>query len=209
MAYRICIRICFFVLLSITLPAFAQTPAAGKQELLWAMAHPVAAIRVKQISRQCDQQNRQNPATLFLDSFSAGGQADAYRHCFYMAAYAQKIKVQKLRKLGEAHERTNYEQFLRAVPEDGAVPDSLSSVMDLMNNELGFRIGSQHPEMPLDALQRLVIRSIQQGEAVIMKRDRSGLYLTCEGAPIHPGLYTGRWNIPKCLVSSATAVSGP
>lgn len=135
-----------------------------------------------------------------LDQFSIGGKLDAFRHTFYMAAFAQKVKPAKLRKLGEAHEKTNYRQFKKSKTENGEIPDSLSSVMDLKNNELGLSIGCSNRNADLLTLKEMVIANINSGAAFKMRRNHRGRYLTCDGNEIV--LNGKRWNIPKCLVAS-------
>ncbi|PBQ30392.1 hypothetical protein CNR22_00975 [Sphingobacteriaceae bacterium] len=190
-----------FVLFNFTLGA--QSPKVSGPELGWALAHPFAAIKIKRLTNTCNQLNSVSKPTLQLDSFSNGGKADAYRHAFYMAAYAQKITIRKLRKLGRAHEKANYQQFLKAKKEDGEVADSLSCVMDLANNELGFKIGSEHKKNALKELSLITIKEIQNGQAIIMKRDGQGNYLMCDGRRINLSLYRGVWYVPKCLVKSS------
>ncbi|MBA3663613.1 MAG: hypothetical protein H0W61_05325 [Bacteroidetes bacterium] len=136
-----------------------------------------------------------------LDSFSNGGKLDAFRHVFFMAAFAQHVKPKKLRKLGKAHEKGNYRQYLRSLKEDNELADSLGMIMDLNNNEIGFVIGSQNKKADLQNLKQTVISEIKSGKALIMKRRKDGIYLDCDGKPvvikeIHS------WYVPKCLVSS-------
>jgi hypothetical protein len=173
-------------------------------ELRWAFFHPVAAIKVKCISKKCkkiyDEKVKSNDPA--LDKFSYGGKLDAFRHVFYMAAFARKIKTKKLRKLGTAHEKADYKAFLKSKKEFGEMPDSVASEMDLNNNETGFKIGEKNKKMKLDQLQNAVLEAIKEGKAVIMKRNAQGKYLDCEGKIIELEKFAGKWRIPKCLVSS-------
>ncbi|WP_317896673.1 DUF6973 domain-containing protein [Aurantibacillus circumpalustris] len=182
--------------------SWSQLPKLGKYERCWALTHPFAALKVKRITKECKIYSDQISIKSELDGFSNGGKLDAYRHSLYMAACAQKIKVRKLRRLGIAHEKTNYRQFLKSEKEEGELADSLSSVMDLFNNELGFKIGFQNKKIFLEHISELVIDEIKKGNALIMKRNRSGAYLDCEGNLIDLKKYNRTWNIPKCLVSS-------
>jgi hypothetical protein len=185
-----------------SLITFSQLPKPSRYEWLWSLAHPVAALKVKKITRKCMTLSDPQKIKIQLDSFVNGGKADAYRHTFFMAAYAQKIKTGKIRKLGIAHEKTNYRQFLRTTHEYGELPDSLSSVMDLKNNELGFVLGSGNKKAPLQELQHIVIDQIKRGKAVIMKRNEKGSYLDCNNNEIDLKMFSKIWNVPKCLVSS-------
>jgi hypothetical protein len=171
-------------------------------ERRWAVQHPFAAIEVKAIDKKCDRIYEQKQIKEALDGFSSGGKLDAFRHVFYMAAFAQKIKVHKLRQLGLAHEKANYQDFKEKRNEFGETPDSLSSVMDLHNNELGFRIGAANKGLSLSALSDLVLLAIKNGEAIIMKRNRKGTYLDCNNKELQLDKFVGKWFVPKCLVSS-------
>ncbi|MBI2723402.1 MAG: hypothetical protein HYX39_14610 [Bacteroidetes bacterium] len=172
-------------------------------EWLWALSHPFAALKVKKISKECYRIYTTDKIIITeLDHFSNGGKLDAFRHVFFMAAFSQKIKIKKLRKLGKAHEKGNYKQFLKSSVEDGEVPDSLSSVMDLKNNEVGFVNGTENKTVSLENLRSIIITKIKAGEAFIMKRKINGLYIDCSGAIINTALYKGKWTIPKCLVPS-------
>lgn len=193
-------------LLLVLLFLFTQHAVAQKRSLpewLWAAAHPFAAVKVKQISKKCYSIYKTDRSIITeLDNFSNGGKLDAFRHVFFMAAFSQKVKVKKLRKLGKAHEKGNYKQFLKSSVEDGEVPDSLSSVMDIQNNEVGFVNGRENKTVSLENLRTIIITKIKAGEAFIMKRKINGTYLDCSDALINPDLYKGKWNIPKCLVPS-------
>lgn len=185
----------------IAVECFAQGISLSKEEFCWAVFHPFAAIKVKKITAKANVIYSQDSIKINLDRFSSGGQLDAFRHVFYMAAFAQKIKIKKLRKLGIAHEKSNYRQFLNSKTEDGELPDSLSSVMDLMNNELGFNIGNSQKKIDRESLKKDVIERIKKGDATIMKRNKNGRYVDCSGNEIEPHA-DKKWSLPKCLVKS-------
>jgi hypothetical protein len=190
--------------LGLQLTVSAQIPKTSIHEWTWALGHPFAALKVKKITKKCNKLIPQTNLNTHLDNYSNGGQLDAYRHTFYMAAYSQKVKPKKLRKLGQAHEKTNYRQFKKHKKEDGEIADSLSSVMDLKNNELGFKIGVENRNESLEALSVKVIEEIKKGNAFIMKRNSAGAYLDCEGNVIDLKEYKKVWNVPKCLVRSTS-----
>ena len=191
-----------FFFLCLGLYGLAQSPKVSFSEFGWALTHPFAALKIKKITKSCNERIQQHFITTQLDSFSNGGKADAFRHSFYMAAYAQKIKIGKLRKLGIAHEKTNYRQFVNSKSEEGEMADSLGCVMDLLNNELGFKIGSTNKKIKLEELSQLVIAEIKAGKALIMKRNKNGDYLDCKGKKLDLSLYKKVWAIPKCLEAS-------
>src|SRR6478609_8317397 len=105
-------RVLFFILLfSFVLDTSSQVPKPSFAEFTWSIFHPVAAIKVKKITRRANQMLPEFNIEKTLDPYSAGGKADAFRHVYFMALYAQKIKPKKLVKLGKAHEKSNYRQF--------------------------------------------------------------------------------------------------
>lgn len=192
----------FFILLFLGYYKHKAQTKTGFSEFIWAVSHQVSAVKVKSISKKCTRVYSVSKTSAKLDGFFSGGKVDAYRHAFYMAAFAQKIKVRKIRKLGMAHEKTNYRQFKRGIKEEGELPDSLSTVMDLYNNELGFKIGSEFKNISLSELSDKVISSIGNGEALIMKRNKSGEYLDCKNKILLLEEVQGKWSNSKCLVRS-------
>ena len=169
-------------------------------EKRWAFFHPFAALKVKKIYKKCLPYYETMKKSNALDSFESGGKLDAYRHAFFMAAFTQKIKIRKIRKLGIAHEKGNYKHFLNGINEQGELPDSLSSVMDLQNNELGFVISEANKKTSLNILNSAVVFEIVKGKALYFKRNTSGLYLTCDEQIIILDNYRNKWFIPKCLI---------
>jgi hypothetical protein len=191
-----------FIFISLFTGTLLQAQKRSKYEWRWAFTHPVAALKVKLISKKCYHIYNLKVREAVPDSFSNGGKLDAYRHVFFMAAFAQKVKSKKIRSLGIAHEKGNRKDFERNIPEDGEIPDSLSTVMDLANNESGITIGASNKRLSIDSLNKLVLVMIEQGNSVIMKRRKDGTYLDCNDKPLDLKLYFRRWSIPKCLVKS-------
>lgn len=190
------------VLICIAFNGLAQIPAKlSKYEKHWALLHPIAAIKANHLGK-CVAAIYKETLAEGLDSYPSGGRLDAYRHVFFMAAFAQKISIGKLRKLGRAHEKANYRQFLKSLNEEGEVPDSLSSVMDLQNNELGFKLGKENKHLTLLALKELCVDQIKKGAAMILKRNKGGNYVDCGNRVIVISTLNRPWNIPKCLVAS-------
>jgi hypothetical protein len=190
------------ILLFCYVNCFGQTDQLSKYEKRWAFWHPFAALKVKKINTRAAIIYNQKDLQLLLDNYGSCGKLDAFRHAFFMAAFARQIKIKKLRKLGLAHERGNYRQFLRSRNEEGELPDSLASVMDLQNNELGFMIGFANKDSSLAALKSLVVHEIIAGKAVIMKRNRKGDYVDCNNVPLEKPAREKKWSQPKCLVAS-------
>lgn len=169
-------------------------------EKTWTVVHPFAAFRVYKISNHCDEIYNLANKTAELDTFINGGTLDAYRHVFYMAAFSQKVKPNKVRKLGRAHEKGNYLQFKNSKLEDGELPDSLSSVMDLRNNEIGIELGNTYKQQSLTELNQRVLTEIKLGKVYVLKRNNKGEYVTCNEQTIELSEYKHKWNIPKCLI---------
>src|SRR5690242_10088453 len=88
-------------------------PRTSRYEFWWALGHPFAALKVKKVYSKASKLFDQNELKVKLDVYTSGGKLDAFRHVFYFAAFAQKIKPRKVLKLGKAHERTNYLDFKR------------------------------------------------------------------------------------------------
>ena len=193
-------KLVFTILWSIMFGFFMKSQKLSSYEKCWAIGHPFAAVKVKKISKRCYKIYNKITTNKQLDTFSNGGTLDAFRHAFFMAAFAQKIKVKKLNKLGIAHEKGNYKQFLKNEYENTELPDSIATVMDLKNNALGFIIAQKHKTESLDNLVLIVITAIKNGEAVIIKRNKAGNYMDCEGNVIV--FTTKKWATARCLVSS-------
>ena len=148
-------------------------------ELKWAIFHPIAALKVKKIKIQCDKFYQDSSLKIQLDKYENGGKLDAFRHIFYMSAFSKSIKIKKLRKLGVAHEKANYRQFLKGKKENNELPDSLGSVMDLNNNEIAFKLINQTRNLSLSDLKNEIVRLIQKNGAYYILRDSNGNYLNC------------------------------
>lgn len=171
-------------------------------EKAWALKHPFAAFKVKKIKAQCDFIYNSTSLRQQLDTFSNGGNLDAFRHVFFMLAFSQKVKVSALRRLGKAHEKKNRQDFLKSKMMQLDHPDSLGTIMDLENNELAFKLSSSHFSDSYEQLKEFILVEIKSGHAYIMKRDNKCNYLSCENEVIDLNLYLRRWSIPKCLAPS-------
>ncbi len=171
-------------------------------EKKWAIAHPLAAIKVKKIYKKALPLYQQILQQKTLDNYENGGKMDAFRHVFFMAAFTQKIKPKKIFKLGLAHEKGNHQHFKSDITEHGEIPDSLSSVMDIQNNRTGIDLGIKHKQLPLNELAGHCLAAIIAGNAVYFKRNSNGNYLTCNSQIIHLDDYKQKWFIPKCLIAT-------
>jgi len=183
---------------------FAQSiPKSSRPEKCWALFHPFVAKKAYRITVEAYETAKQVAQDKMLDGDGNGGQADAFRHAYWMALLSQKIKPNKARKLGKAHEKGNYIFFKKGRLEEGTPPDSMACVMDLYNNEVGIGIGQQNKKISKEELKQIVLRYIFQRNMRILKKDPQGNFLDCSGKIIDPAAYNGKWNIPKCLTESA------
>ncbi|MBC7865429.1 MAG: hypothetical protein IAF38_20810 [Bacteroidia bacterium] len=140
-----------------------------------------------------------------LDELENGGKLDAFRHVFTMSLLTQKIKSKKIRKLGIAHEKGNYLQFKNGKFEDGELPDSVGTEMDLRNNEIGIKLGSENKKLNSDSIIQLVLLEIKNGNCWVVRmypHKNVRIYYTCDGHRIPSEDLKGKWRNSKCLVKS-------
>ena len=195
-------------LLSVIQPAFAQSTKKSFWQLScpekwWVVTHPFVANKARKITadviRICEEMKKDS----LLDGDAAGGQVDAFRHAYWMAALSQKICWRKAIALGTAHEKGNYRKFNRGKVDDELnIPDSISSVMDLYNNDIGASIGCQNNYLDTGSLKKLIRSNIIQGKMKIISKSNEGKFLDCDWNVLDKKLYLYVWNIPKCLVAS-------
>lgn len=171
-------------------------------EKRWAFMHPFAAIKIKHIYKKGMIEYLLIKNEKLADVYENGGKLDAFRHVFFMAAFAQKINSKKVRQLGIAHEKGNYLNFMKKQYEHGEIPDSLSTVMDLYNNEIGIEIGKNRRKNSMTALREEVLKEMADGKMLYFKRTIAGDYLNCQGEMIDLKKFEGKWFIPKCLIHS-------
>ena len=191
----------FLLLHGLSCQVTAQTLPHGP-ELRWSLAHPFAALKIKHKLPLIRQSCQDIKAQQTLDTFISGGKLDAFRHTYAMAYLSQHISIRKLRKLGIAHEKVNYSDFRHTKLEDTERADSLACAMDLLNNELGFKLGRSFRDISPDSLKTLVIEAIRRGDASCLKRNVEGKYVRCDGTVLLLADYKGIWYIPKCLIKS-------
>jgi hypothetical protein len=171
-----------------------------KSEKIWVMKHPIAALKARKITKttlmKTDSLKRFEP----LDTFFCGGKSDAFRHIFWMYQLTRSIGMKKARSLGVAHEKGSLQQFKHKQLEDGLRPDSLSSIMDLYNNELGIALGKKAQWDNMELIQN-ILTLIQTGDAIMLKRKGTD-YVNCNDEMININLYQTKWFIPYCLIKT-------
>lgn len=190
-----------YFLLSIVFQGFSQHEIS-KYEYRWAFFHPFAAKKIQNHLKEVMATYHSVKSSKLLDTVESGGTLDAFRHSFTMAYLSRYVKINKLRKLGKAHERGNEYFFYKNQQEFGERADSLACVMDLRNNELGFEIGKNNKNASKDDLKSIVIEQIKAGNAWKLKKNNQNLYISCQNEPILIENYKGKWFLPKCLIKS-------
>ena len=201
-----CTRFLFHLLIIFfALPIYAQNKAfhnLSKYEKHWAIWHPFAALKIKKHQAEMYAVYAEVKQQHILDNFENGGKLDAFRHTFAMAYFSKFVRPGKLRKLGKAHEKANHWQFLHHLAdEDGELSDSLSSVMDLKNNDIALSLTKEVKKLSPEAIKQKVIELIRSGDVFIIKRNAQGQYIDCNNQIISPEKLK-IWNTPKCLVKS-------
>ncbi len=171
-------------------------------EKCWVIFHPFKAKRAYLITREALRVTDSVIKTGVVGSDLNGGQADAFKHSYWMARLSGEIGTRAALKLGKAHEKGNYRSFKKGKPEDGSLPDKPSSDMDLFNNEVGTQIALHHMNVSGKAIAGLIIRAIKNGTMKILKKDLKGNFLTCSGKIIRKESFSGKWENDKCLIDS-------
>lgn len=179
--------------------AFKKISCAEKW---WVVFHPFVAKEAYHISMEARRISKEMEKDSVLDHDADGGQADAFRHSYWMARLAQEMCRRKARSLGKAHERGNYRDFKKRRSGEEIFSDSVAREMDLFNNEIGIALGKKNKSLPAEALKKMILEKIVQGEMKIILKDANGNSLDCSGNVISLEKYSGTWNIPRCLVQS-------
>lgn len=197
-----CLLLTFFALGSVRVSAQKTFFNISKYERRWALFHPFAACRIKKHQKEMYAVYKEVRGSNLLDAYASGGRLDAFRHVFAMAYFVRFVKPHKLRQLGRAHERGNYLHYRKGILEEGELPDSIATVMDLRNNEIGISLGCENGNLTIGELKLKVIEKIKDGGAFILLRDSAGRYLDCERCVIEAEELKGAWRTPRCLVAS-------
>jgi hypothetical protein len=168
----------------------------------WVIFHPFKAKKSLKISNETNRVSDSIRKTNLLDGDSAGGQVDAFRHAYWMARLRQEMGKSSARSLGKAHEKDNYLTYKKRKLEDGVVPDEISSIMDLYNNDQGLKLIKKRSKSSKNSLIFKIVNAIKSGKMKIIKKDEKGNFLTCEGKIIPKSTLKGKWKNNKCLVAS-------
>jgi hypothetical protein len=177
-------------------------PKISRPEFFWVITHPFIAKKTLKISKEVLTATLTIKKERSLDTLISGGNLDAFKHTYWMARLASEIGKKKALKLGKAHEKGNYLQFKKHKKEDGQLPDSISTVMDLWNNNLGVEIYLNKKNKDKEILKASVFEAVKSGKAKVLKTNSKYEFLDCDSNVINLELYKGKWNVPKCLINS-------
>ena len=175
----------------------------GRPEKWWAVCHPFIVKKAARLTLETAKtlDSLKNAGT--LDNDLTGGQLDAFKHSYWMALLSQNIKWKKAKKLGKAHEKSNYLSYKKALKKGRKNShDKVASDMDLWNNEKGIEIGRANKDADRLTIQQIVIDSIKSGAMRIILKNKEGKYIDCQHNEIPPDSLEGRWENAKCLVPS-------
>ncbi|OSY88966.1 hypothetical protein WH52_04705 [Tenacibaculum holothuriorum] len=197
----------FFLLFLVSIGSFGQTNWQKFKNLsgpkkMWVFFHPFKAKKALNVSREANRVSDSIKNSPLLDKDGAGGQVDAFRHAYWMACLRQEIGESAARSLGKAHEKENYQTYKKRKLEDGVIPDKVSSEMDLFNNEIGLSLAIKGNKTSQKGLVYRIINAIKSGKLRVIKKDKKGRFLTCDGALISKEKLKGKWENDKCLVKS-------
>ena len=170
-------------------------------EKWWVIWHPLKAKRALNISLEVLRLTDSVSKTGSIGHDRNGGKLDAFKHSYWIAVMSVEIGETAALKLGEAHERGNYDTFKKGKLEDGFLPDKPSSDMDLFNNKMGAELSRNKNLLTTLQLMDGVIRMIESGDLRILKKE-DATFLTCDGQVIADDELKGKWINDKCLIPS-------
>ena len=182
--------------------SFSQFKKLSRPEKTWTFFHPFVAKKIFRITKQVitDVDSIKKTGTVGADN--NGGRLDAFKHAYWIASLTNKVGSRRALKLGKAHEKGNYLQYKKHLLEDNILPDSVSSQMDLKNNEVGAHLIEKNKHVSKTEIQKVIMTNLSDGKLTIIKKNASGDFLTCNGLLISMKDWLGKWNIPKCLIPS-------
>jgi len=170
-------------------------------EKWWVIWHPLKAKRALNISLEALRVTDSVSKTGSIGHDRNGGKLDAFKHSYWIAVMSVEIGETAALKLGEAHERGNYDTFKKGKLEDGFLPDKPSSDMDLFNNKMGAELSRNKNLLTTLQLMDGVIGMIESGDLRILKKENA-TFLTCTGQVIAFEELKGKWINDKCLIPS-------
>lgn len=198
MRFFLSIFLVFF--LSVNLFSQSSFRKLSRPEKCWALCHPFKAKKAAKITREIQVVVDSIKRSGKIGTDNNGGALDAFKHAYWMASVAMAIGSKQALKLGKAHEKGNYFQFKKQELEDAAMPDSISTVMDLRNNEFGVSSIAKCKNVSQLTIQKKIMDGLATGKLTVIKKDEFGNFLTCDGVIISMNDWKGKWGNPKCLI---------
>jgi hypothetical protein len=172
-------------------------------EKSWVICHPFVAKKIFRLTKEVQIIANEMKEDSLLDGDGAGGQVDAFRHGFWMATLSQQVCWKKALSLGRAHEKGNYRSFKKGkADEEGILPDSVSSAMDLFNNSIGASMGCNNKDLVQDKLKTMVKSAVLEGKMLIIHKNRKGIPVDSAGNLILFSGLKSTWTTFKTLVPS-------
>lgn len=201
-------QLLFFFILIFFVPSLHAQSLLSKfaklstPEKCWAIFHPFVARKAFQATLQTQMVTDSIKKTGIIGTDNSGGKLDAFKHAYWIGGVSIAIGSRKALKLGKAHEKGNRQQFKKHQMEDHELPDSVSSCMDLFNNNQGANVVKEHPDITFQQLQKNILELLRNGQLKCILKNRHGEFLTCDGRIIQPKDWFGKWGVPKCLIRS-------
>jgi hypothetical protein len=199
-------KLYFFFFIFFFAYSFAIAQSSFKKlscpEKKWVLFHLFIAKKSFLLTKQVLVDVDSIKKTGIIGTDNNGGTLDAFKHTYWMASLSREIGSKKALKLGKAHEKGNYLQYKKHILEDAILPDSVSSQMDLRNNEIGVSLLGNCKNYSPITIQKRTLDALNAGKLYVIKKDEQGNFLTCDGAIIPMKDWLGKWDIPKCLVYS-------
>ncbi len=178
---------------------FHQFNKLSRPEKWWTVTHLFVAGKAWHATVHVRGVVEQQLASGTPDTIRNGGKIDAFRHAYWMACVSRSIGERKARKLGKAHEKGNYLAFKKGLNDEGALPDSLSGIMDLYNNDAGLAIARLNPAADDRYLQSAILTAIGRGQLKMLRHLPDGTLTDCAGNIV---VNSHSWSRPYCLIST-------
>lgn len=194
------LSIFLFFFFSVNLFSQSSFRKLSRPEKCWALCHPIKAKKAANVTQKVQIVVDSIKRSGIIGSDGNGGSLDAFKHAYWMASVAIVIGRKQALKLGKAHEKGNYLQFKKQELEDAAMPDSISTVMDLRNNEFGVSAIAKCRNLSQITIQKKIMDGLATGKLMVIKKDEYGNFLTCDGTIISMKEWKGKWGNPKCLI---------
>lgn len=170
---------------------------------MWVVLHPFIASKTRKLTNEAVSVSNEMKKDSALDGDASGGQVDAFRHGYWMALLSKNICWKKALRLGKAHEKGSFKKYKKGITdEEGSRPDSVSSEMDLYNNNVGITLGRSNRKVSNDNLRMIVKNAVLSGKMMIIFKNAEGIALDSLGKPIDFSGLENYWRVPKILVSS-------